>query len=211
MEPIAKPTVKRTQAERTEISDQRMFEATIRLLLQYGPIDTPLTEVGLHAGYSRGLAGNRFGSKDRLFAFTVRRLGEMWLSQLTTATQGRVGLNAIELAISQHYRFCAEAPDHVRTFYMLWFESINAQNELSATVQGIHQRRFQDVVDWIINDPSIADTLKREAESIAAQFSATVIGIVYYWLANPQKLAEVERMHQGLSNTMQALLRDKPA
>lgn len=197
---------KRTQAERTEMSDQRMFEATVSLLVQHGPAGTNLKDVGVQAGYSRGLASQRFGNKDKLFDFTLRRLGEMWLDQLKEATDGRVGLDAIEHAIDQHAQFCVDAPDYVRTFYMLWFESMNARTELSTTIQSIHQRRFQDVVNWILNDSNTVEHIKREADSIAAQFSATVIGIVYYWLANPEKINETKRLHNGLKRTMSRML-----
>ena len=66
-----------TQAERTEISDQRMFDATVQLVVEHGPAGTSLKDVGVLAGYSRGLASHRFGSKDKLFSFTLRRLGVM--------------------------------------------------------------------------------------------------------------------------------------
>ncbi len=196
----------RTQAERTELSDQKMFDATVRLIVERGPENTRLTDVGLEAGYSRGLASHRFGSKDKLFNFVVLRLGDIWLQQLKQATQNQSGLSAIESAIGQHYQFCLDAPDYVHTFYTLWFESINAKSNLSATIQSIHQRRFQDVVNWILNDSSISENTKREADSIAAQFSATVIGIVYYWLSNPDKLAETKRLHDGLAQTMKRLI-----
>ena len=121
----AQATNRLTQAERTEISDQRMFEATVTLVNEYGAAKTRLSEVGLAAGYSRGLASHRFGNKENLFAFVVRQVGENWLMQLKSAVGNAVGLKALELAIDQHYRFCAEAPDHVRAFYSLWFELIN--------------------------------------------------------------------------------------
>ena len=63
------------------------------------------------------------------------------------------------------------------------------------------------MVNWILNDPSISDSVKREADSIAAQFSASVVGIVYYWLANPEKLDETKRLHEGLKGTMSTLLK----
>jgi len=197
---------KLTQTERTEISDQRMFDATIKLIIERGPAATSLKDVGVLAGYSRGLASNRFGSKDRLFGFVLRRLGDLWLTQLKSATNTDVGQLAVERALDQHYQFCVEAPDYVRTFYTLWFESINAGSELGEIIKGIHQRRFQDVMNWILNDVDISDSVKREADSIAAQFSASVIGIVYYWLANPDKLDETKRLHDGLKRTMTALL-----
>lgn len=195
-----------TQAERTEISDKRMFDATIALIVERGTSATSLKDVGMLAGYSRGLASHRFGSKDKLFDFVLRRLGELWLAQLKQSTGSKVGLAAVEKALDQHYQFCVDAPDYVRTFYTLWFESISDDSDLSRTIKGIHQRRFQDVVNWILKDPSIAIETKREANLIAAQFSATVVGIVYYWLANPEKINEVKRLHEGLKRTVTHML-----
>lgn len=191
-----------TQAERTEISDQRMFEATVELILQHGTAATSLKEVGLRAGYSRGLAGHRFGSKDALFSFVLRRLGEIWLGQLTSVTRGLSGMNAVERAVDQHAQFCIDAPAQVRTFYTLWFEAVNTDTELSVAIQKIHRRRHADVVRWIESDPCIADSVKQEADEIAAQFCASVIGIVYSWLSNTTNVEFTKQLHQGLNRTM---------
>jgi len=199
--------VRLTQAERTEISDQRMFDIAVNLINERGPAATSLSDVGVLAGYSRGLASHRFGSKNSLFNFVVRRVGEYWLEQLKGATGGEVGIAAIKQAVDQHYQFCVDAPAHLRAFYTLWFESVNAESELSNTINSIHQRRFQDVVNWVLKDPDLSEEVKREADVIAAQFGASVIGIVYYWLANPEKLNETKRLHDGLKQTMTRLLR----
>lgn len=201
-----KQTGRLTQAERTEISDKKMLEAAVRLIVEVGPSATSLKEVGLMAGYSRGLAGQRFGSKDNLFAFVLRNVGEIWLSQLTDATDRKTGLEAIHDALDQHYRFCVEAPDQVRAFYTLWFESVNAGSELSTIIGNIHSRRHQDMVNWIKTDPQIRIEKKSRADAIAAQFCASVIGIVYYWLANPSDLDETRQLHDNLKNTMTLLV-----
>ena len=62
-----------TQAERTEISDNRMLEAAVSLIVDYGPSATSLKEIGLRAGYSRGLAGQRF----------VREWRQLWIKSDT--------------------------------------------------------------------------------------------------------------------------------
>lgn len=198
--------IRLTQAERTEISDQRMFEATVQLIVQHGTAATNLKDVGVQAGYSRGLAGHRFGNKDRLFSFTVKRLGELWLQQLTKATDGFVGYAAVERALDRHYQFCVDAPDYVRTFYMLWFEVVDAESELAEAIKSIHARRHQDVIEWIDNDPVIADSVKANAAEIANQFSASVIGIIYFWLVYPDDLTNIKMQHQGLKQTMLRLL-----
>ena len=71
---LKSPSARLTQAERTEISDNRMLEAAVELIVDRGPAATSLKEVGLKAGYSRGLAGQRFGSKDKLFSFLLRQV-----------------------------------------------------------------------------------------------------------------------------------------
>lgn len=196
-----------TQAERTEISDKRMLDAAVTLINQHGAAGTSLSDVGVLAGYSRGLASNRFGSKDQLFNFVVLSVADIWLEQLKNATKGRHGYAAIEKAIEQHYQFCLDAPSHLRAFYTLWFESVNAKSQLTETIQKIHQRRFQDVVDWIVNNPSATELHKREAENIGSQFSVSVIGIVYHWIAQPEKVKETKRLHDGLKRTMMHLLK----
>ncbi len=195
-----------TQAERTEISDNRMLEAVVKLIVDRGPAATSLKEVGLKAGYSRGLAGQRFGSKDNLFAFVLRQVGDAWLSHLKAATEGKTGITAIHHALDEHYQFCVEAPDQVRTFYTLWFESVNAGSELAAIIKNIHNRRHQDVVRWIESDSTIPGDIKQNANAVAGQFCASVTGIVYYWLANPEDLDETRRLHENLKKTMTLLL-----
>ena len=177
-------------------------------MLSGGTAGTSLKEVGVLAGYSRGLASHRFGSKAGLFSFTLAKLGEIWLRQLKSATKHHVGLQAVERAVDQHYQFCVDAPEHVRTFYMLWFESVNADSELSESIKSIHNRRHLDVIEWIESDPSIAVDVRANAPQIAAQFAASIIGIVYFWLANPDSLEETKELHRGLKSTMRNLIRN---
>ena len=138
-----------SQAERTDISDARMLDAAIELLAEKGAANTTLKDVGERAGYSRGLAGYRFGNKDGLFKFVVRSVGETWLNELKKVTHGLVGYDAIAAAVDAHYRSFDQVPANVAAFYLLWFESVGPNVELKDVISGIHTRRSQDVVDWI--------------------------------------------------------------
>jgi len=191
-----------TQAERTEISDQKMFEATVKLVVEKGPAATSLSEVGVLAGYSRGLAGHRFGSKDNLYSFVLRRLGEIWVQQLSEVTDGHTGLRAIEKTLDQHYQFCVDAPDYVSTFYMLWFESVNIESELNRAICNIHKRRHDDIVKWIVESDDINDETKSNADSIASFFCASALGIIYYWLNDTSDLKQAKVLHDGLKQAM---------
>lgn len=196
-----------TQAERTALSDTRMVETAIDLIARYGTEGMTLKEVGEAAGYSRSLAGYRFGSKEGLINHVIRAIGDEWLQELKQVTRDKVGLDAICSAIDAHYRFCREAPDHVFAFYILWFQSVSPGSLCKDVIVSIHERRQKDVAEWIeqgigqgLIDPALNPGV------IAQQFCSAVIGIVYQWLVKPEALDEVERLHAGLKQIMKKLL-----
>lgn len=84
MKVAAKPApaarIRRTHAERREEAEQRLLEAAMDIVAQRGSVRMTLAEVGEAAGYSRGLATHRFGSKaglvHALAVFIGERFGE---------------------------------------------------------------------------------------------------------------------------------------
>ena len=198
---------KRTQAERTDRSDRRMLQAAVKLIVANGVEKTTLKDVGEHAGYSRGLAGYRFGSKAGMLAFIVRTIGEDWLRDLTRAVEGLEGYEAMAAAIDEHLSFCLDAPDRVRAFYILWFEAAAPQSAVKKVVSGIHDRRRRDVARWITGAVARgAPPPAMPANDIAGQFNTAIVGIVYHWLQHPDDLVEVAALHENLKRTMAALL-----
>jgi len=201
------PAKRMTQAERTDLSDRRMLEAAVKLIVANGVEKTTLKEVGENAGYSRGLAGYRFGSKAGLLEFIVRTIGEDWLRDLTRATEGLHGYAAMAAAIDEHLRFCLDAPDRVRAFYILWFEAVAPASPVKKVVSGIHDRRRRDVAQWVARAVAAgASEPALPAHDIAGQFNTAIVGIVYHWLQHPEDSAGVAQLHDNLKHTMQRLL-----
>ena len=81
-----------TQSERPGLSDARMLEAAMQLIVERGTHNTTLKDVGERAGYSRGLASNRFGSKEGLFNHMVRDFNEKWAVELRRFVGSNTGL-----------------------------------------------------------------------------------------------------------------------
>ena len=201
-------TQRMSHAERTDLSDRRMLDAAITLIVERGTDKTTLKEVGERAGYSRGLAGYRFGSKAGLFEAIVRAVGERWLADLKRVTADKTGLEAINAAVDEHCRFCLEAADPVRAFYILWFESIGVQSPMKKAIATIADRRSRDIVSWL-TDGDYRGALSPEA--VAAQFNATILGIVYHWLAHPEDRDGTESLHENLKSHMALYLADQSA
>ena len=194
---------RRKQAERSALSDQRMLDAAVRLIVQKGSAGTTLKEVGELAGYSRGLASARFGNKGALSAFIVRAVGEEWLGALGTAVTDKVGLSAICAALDAHYAFVSEGTDRIRAFYSLWFDSIGPDAGLKQVIANVHERRQRDVEAWIRGGIAQGEIpAEVPVISIAQQFCAAVIGIVYQWLVRPDATDAIRQLHEGLKQQM---------
>ena len=194
---------RRKQAERSALSDQRMLDAAVRLIVEKGSAGTTLKDVGEMAGYSRGLASARFGNKGALSAFIVRAVGEEWLAALGAAVKDTVGLAAICAALDAHFKFVSEGTDRIRAFYSLWFDSIGPDAGLKQVIANVHERRQRDVEAWIrggILQGEIPANVP--VASIAQQFCAAVIGIVYQWLVRPEATDAIRQLHEGLKQQM---------
>jgi AcrR family transcriptional regulator len=198
---------RKSQIERTELSDSRMLDVCIKLIVDEGTDRTTLKAVGEKAGYSRGLAGVRFKSKAGLFCFVIKAVADQWRIEMEKLTSGKIGYPAISAAIDAHHQFCQKTPKSFQAFYILWFESIGEDNDMRDVVVSIHQRRLCDVTKWI-EQAIEAGQLQSEidAESVARYFLTTMFGIVYQWLIKSNQANEISFLHDQLKMTMRVLL-----
>ena len=88
-----------TQEERTDLSGRRMIECAVELIVERGVTGTKLTDVGLRAGYSRGLAAMRFGTKAALLGHVVRHVTSNWIVHLRMAVGEMLGFKTTPFPI----------------------------------------------------------------------------------------------------------------
>ena len=184
----------RTQEERQAASDAAMAAAAVALICERGAAATTLKDVGVRAGYSRGLAGYRFGSKAGLWSFLVRTIGEEWLGELRRAVAGTRGLDTIHAAVDAHCQLLLASPQRIRAFYILWFDSVGPDPVLREVIARVHERRRRDVERWI-EDGIAAGSVRPDADvrAVAEQFVACIVGIVYGWLVTGQQAVDEGR------------------
>ena len=108
-----------TQAERTAISDRAMLDAAIELVLENGTEKTTLAMIGEKAGYSRGLATYRFGSKAGLYDTLCKSIGRSWLEYLKRGVEGKTGIDAMCAALDTVYRWVSDSPKEARVLQIL--------------------------------------------------------------------------------------------
>lgn len=175
-----------TQAERTALSDSRMYEAAMELICETGTHKTTLKEIGERAGYSRGLASNRFGSKDALFTNLIQNFNARWAAELDRHVGGRTGLLAIFAALESVEDFLVAESRSMKAMYILWYEAIGSHSDVRAQLAEHHRAYRRDVRRWV--QQGVADGSMRPAvdpDRFALQFCSFVFGTIYQWLVSP--------------------------
>ncbi len=113
-----------TQAARRSKSDRRLIAAALKLIATNGADRTSLADIGITAGYSRGLPGERFGSKQAMLEAIVDNMSDWFAAEVEKDRQGRRGLDAVRARIAAHFDAVVEATDATRTLEMLYIESL---------------------------------------------------------------------------------------
>lgn len=176
-----------TQAERTALSDTRMFNAAMQLISEQGANRTTLREICEQAGYSRGLANYRFGSKESFLQELLKHFNHSWVDQLKTYTDDKQGLAAFMAAIDALEAFLIEYHRYMRGGYIIWYESIGGDNAIRQHLAHNHQQYRKDVEDWLrvgITQGSVRADV--DVENFAVFYLSFVSGTIYQWLVNPE-------------------------
>lgn len=198
---------RRTQAERTALSDQRMFDAAIRLIIDRGTQKTTLKDIGEMAGYSRGLANYRFGSKGGLMLELFARFDERWKEHLDTYVGDKQGIGGIKAAADALRDFLKLESDYMRAMYILWYESLGHESEIRSRLADHHRVYRDDAARWIRRgietgeiDPAV------DADQFAVQYCAFIFGTVYQWLVNADEL-DLDALFEDYGANVERLLK----
>lgn len=178
-----------TQAERTALSDHRMFNSAIDLILERGANRATLREICENAGYSRGLANTRFGSKDNFLRELLKYFNHVWTDHLEARTAQRRGLDAVIAAMDALAVFMVEQNRYMRGGYIIWYEHIVGANPIRAQLARNHARYRADVAQWL--EQGIEDgTVRPDVRVIefATFYVSWVSGTIYQWLVAPEAI-----------------------
>src|SRR5690606_1415086 len=173
----------------TALSDARMYEAAMQLIVERGTHNTTLKDVGERAGYSRGLASNRFGSKEVLFSQMVRDFNRKWASGLKGFVEDRTGLAAFMSAFDAVEYFLMNHTIEMQALYILWFESMTSHTVVRRRLAANHAAYRRDSERWVregIQQGAIRPSI--DPSCFAVEFAALIFGLVYQWLVDPASI-----------------------
>lgn len=135
-----KPQPRRTQLDRREESDRRMLRAAMKLFARQGVSGTSLAEVGLAAGYSRGLPVDRHGSKRGLIEALLDSMAAWFEARVAERVSNRQGVAAVLERIEAHVDGARESRLATTALYAIYLESLAAMPALRPKVGALLER-----------------------------------------------------------------------
>ena len=178
-----KPQRKLTQDERSAISDQRLIDAAIHLIVEVGTGGTTLKALGDVSGYSRGHVTYRFGTKAGLFKAVIKQVSERWTRSLEARVEGLTGAAALLACSDAYFEFVRESPDDIRAMNILNHQACEPDSELQEIVCKVKQLQVHQLRSWM-QQGQTEGTInpKLDADACAAHFIAYTTGITYLWM-----------------------------
>jgi len=138
---------RRTQATRRKESDRRMLRAAARLFAERGVSGTSLADVGVAAGYSRGLPVERFGTKLGLITALLDAMDAWFQVHTARLLDGAKGMRAVELRMDAHLASVERDATSTAALYSIYTESLFAMSELQPHVARVTGRWCEGLAD----------------------------------------------------------------
>ena len=162
-----------TQAERAAASDRAMIDAAIELILERGTDGTTLAAIGERAGYSRGLATYRYGSKSGLFQEVSNTIQRRWVGYLKAAVEDKTAIDALCAAAGAYFKFVTDAPEDIRVLHILLYEGAAPNSDLRGLAKQAFARQITDAEAWL-KDGIVSGTVREDISprDVAAQYVA---------------------------------------
>ncbi|SDO63335.1 transcriptional regulator, TetR family [Lutimaribacter pacificus] len=153
---------RRTQVERREEAESLLIAAATKLISIKGFSGFSLAEVGDLAGYSRGLAGHHFGTKENLQIRVAEYIfGETFNEMAALVGHKPRGIPFIEALLE----YCVKAAETERAKALTMLLSEAQMNEkLYAIIMRFHQRALRNL-EYEIQQGKVEGNIREDANS----------------------------------------------
>ncbi|MGQ5701835.1 TetR/AcrR family transcriptional regulator [Sandaracinobacteroides sp. A072] len=138
---MVKPSqpARKTQAERRDESEQRLLNAAATIVERDGYNAATMQSVGAEAGYSRGLASQRFGSKDGLVRAVIAALSARLEARYAAHVAGVESPLARILALGEQLFVAVEEDAHFRAYFVMMAAAIANRLDLRDAFLEAHE------------------------------------------------------------------------
>lgn len=173
------PLPRRTQAQRRAQSEDRLLAAAAELIATEGYLAATLERVGARAGFSRGLASRKYGSKDGLIEAVIRHVSAHVHAQVDAAIAGLADPLDRLLALFARFVELVESDALVRAYFVLFSAMIANRLDTRPVFDEI-QQRFGERVEGLIAQAQDSGAVPR---TIPPEHGAFLVGCLLAGIA----------------------------
>lgn len=197
---------RRRQKERREDSDSRLMAAAIEVISRKGSSGTTMAEVGLTAGYSRGLPGERYGSKLNMLVAVIVHLRDLFKLKVESELADRKGLEALEARLQAHVSWARENPVALKTLYFLMMESMTVSPDLRNEVMAL-EAYYRDGIVKHLREAIKAGEISShvDPERYGVLILGTTRGVIQQMMVSQQNI-DMHWVRDNLLRTTRILL-----
>lgn len=176
----------RTQAARRDESERRLIEATVELVAREGVAAATFERIGRHAGYSRGLASHKFGSKEGLVRALIAHLHARQDEMLALSDVAQMnGLDALMAYVRAHYDALAAEPD-LRAYFSLLAAAVADLSDIRAAFAQSHERVKGLLTTFVARGRDEGVIVRgANAEAVALMVGSALMGAAMQSLIDP--------------------------
>lgn len=166
------PPKRRSQAERRAQSEQRLLDSAAEIIATEGYLAATLERVGERAGFSRGLASRKYGSKDGLIEAVIWRVSAHVHEQADAAIAGIACPLEQVLALADRFVELVQRDISVRAYFVLFSAMIANRLEARPVFEEV-QIRFGERLEGLI---VAAQSAGKVPPTLPAQHAAFMVG-----------------------------------
>lgn len=164
-----KQQTSRTQEQRREESVSRMVQAAIELISEKGLAGLTMNEVGTKAGYSRGLAHNHFGSKEKLLEECLEQLSREFNAQRKKDGSDTRGIHGIYSLVDAYTQRPENAVNNIRAMFFIVLDSSVADSPLHGFVHDYNEKNMA-YVEYKLNEAKTLGQIRADVDAKSAAF-----------------------------------------
>lgn len=168
---IAEMPTRLRQHERRRASNARMLRAAMQIIAKKGAAGATLAEIGVAAGYSRGLPAERFGTKLALLNALMDSMEGWFQERVGQAVAGKAGMAALNARVDAHIDGACAGPVATAALYTLFVESLCVIPELQSRTRALSASFHDGFQDHL-------DQAKRRGELRSGVDSKKMAGII---------------------------------
>lgn len=183
---VQKRPTRRSQAERRDESERGLLRAATEIIVERGVNAATFEAIGARAGYSRGLATQKFGSKQGMIEALINHLHDRQNELLDSLGVDRMpGLDAV-LTYVDGYLQELSMKGESRAYFMLLASAIGDLSALRTAFAASHEKVERRLEAWFMRGQA-EGAIRRElnADAAALIVGSLLLGLSIQYLIDP--------------------------